>query len=258
MLDYDPAFQEKLFDFIKYYDSFNLITILIEISTYLIVGFLFYHGFKKYGIKKMSLYFLGIFFLGTIVEHYMILSGFYTEYILHSTKTYYYNLHLYTFWIGAVPIVVPLAWFILTYSSYQIAETVFLQEKKHVLLKRALLAGMLGMTIDFIIDPIIIRRSGWIWLNNLGDTFWFLQVPMTNFLGFFLIVSSFNYYFVWFWESFIPKRTSWHQLIHIIVYFVMILIPFLIVVILLIGFVILQAIFGLNGIDLSWWPWLNN
>ena len=219
MLDYDPAFEEKLFDFIKYSDNFNLTTILIEISVYLIVGLLFYHGYKKYSIKKISLYFSGIFLLGAIVEHYMVLSGFYTEYVLHSTKTYYYNLHLYMFWIGIIPVVVLLSWFVLAYSSYQIVEIVFFQEKKHILLKRALLAGMLGTTIDFIIDPIVIRRSGWIWLNNLGDTFWFLQVPLTNFLGFFLIVASFNYYFVWHWEKFILKRSSWHPEIQIMVYF---------------------------------------
>jgi len=258
MVDYDSNFASMLFNFIKYPDSFNLTTILIEISVYLIVGLLFYHGYKKYGMRKISLYFFGIFFLGAIVEHYMILSGFYSDYVLHSTKTYYYNFHLYMFWIGIIPTVVLLSWFVLAYSSYNIVEAVILQEKKHVLLKRALLAGMLGTTIDFIIDPIVIRRSGWIWLNNLDDTFWFLQVPMTNFLGFFLIVASFNYYFRWHWEKFVPRRTFKHPKIQIMVYFIIIFIPFLIVFFLIIGLVILQAIFGLNGIDLSWWTWLNS
>ncbi len=256
-LDYDPNFEEMLWDIIKYPDSINSVSITIELTTLAILLMLFYHGVKKYGWQRVLLYFLGGFTLTALEENFMVTVGYFENMPLHSTKTYYYNMHSYILWVGAVPLVVMMAWFILTYSSYHIVESVIPTDKRRWLFKRVLLAGMLGTTIDFILDPIVIRRHGWIWLTELEETFWFLQVHVTNFLGFFLLVASFNYFFVWYWERFIPKRKKWPPAVRVIVYFVMVFIPILFVVAVIIIVVILQAILGLNGIDISWWEWLN-
>ena len=102
MADYDPLFYEKLFNFIKYLDSFRLGSI-IEIITYLLVAVLIYHGYKKYGKKKIALYFLGGFLLTGIEENFMVIQGYF---YLFGGPTYYYNFHSYMFWIGAIPLVV--------------------------------------------------------------------------------------------------------------------------------------------------------
>jgi len=251
MADYDPLFFEKLLSFVKYLDSFSLRNIT-EIVTYLLVALLIYHGYKKYGKTKIILFFLGGFLLTGIEENFMVIQGYF---YLFGGPTYYYDYHSYMFWIGAIPLVVMCAWFILTYSSFQIAELVIKNDSNKALLKKLLLAGWMGTSIDFVIDPIIIRKFGWIWLNAKEHAVWFLQVPVTNFIGFFLLVVSFNYYFVWYWEKYAPRHDTRSTLKINGIYFVMVLLPLLFVIGLIIIFSILFT--PLKGIDFSWWPWLN-
>jgi uncharacterized membrane protein len=251
MADYDPLFYEKLFSFIKYLDSFRLGSI-IEIITYLLVAVLIYHGYKKYGRKKIILFFLGGFLLTGIEENFMVIQGYF---YLFGGPTYYYNFHSYMFWIGAIPLVVLSAWFILTYGSFQIAEMVVSNESNKALLKKLILAGWMGTSIDFVIDPIVIRRYAWIWLNVKENAVWFLQVPVTNFIGFFLLVVSFNYYFVWYWEKYTPRHDTRSSIKTSAIYFILVFLPLLFVI----GIIIICAILftPLKGIDFSWWPWLN-
>jgi len=251
MADYDPLFFEKLLSFVKYLDSFSLRNIT-EIVSYLLVALLIYHGYKKYGKTKIVLFFLGGFLLTGIEENFMVIQGYF---YLFGGPTYYYNYHSYMFWIGAIPLVVISSWFILTYSSFQIAEMVIKNDSNKALLKKLLLAGWMGTSIDFVIDPIIIRRFGWIWLNAKEHAVWFLQVPVTNFIGFFLLVVSFNYYFVWYWERYATRHDTRSTLKTNGIYFIMVLLPLLFVVGLIIVFSILFT--PLKGIDFSWWPWLN-
>lgn len=251
MTDYDPLFYERILWFVKYSDSFRLGN-FIEIITYLLVALLFYHGYKKYGLKKISLFFIGGFILTGLEENFMVIQGYYS---LFGDPTYYYNYHLYMFWIGAIPIVVLCAWFVLTYSSFQIAELLISNESKKALLKKLIIAGWLGTAIDFVIDPIIIRRFGWIWLSPKENAVWFLQVPITNFIGFFLLVCSFNYYFVWYWDKFSVRHDGWSSIKLNSIYLVLVLVPLLIVIGIIIVFAILLS--PLAGIDFSWWPWLN-
>ena len=251
MADYDPLFFEKLLSFVKYLDSFSLRNIT-EIVTYLLVALLIYHGYKKYGKTKIILFFLGGFLLTGIEENFMVIQGYF---YLFGGPTYYYDYHSYMFWIGAIPLVVMCAWFILTYSSFQIAELVIKNDSNKALLKKLLLAGWMGTSIDFVIDPIIIRKFGWIWLNAKEHAVWFLQVPVTNFIGFFLLVVSFNYYFVWYWEKYAPRHDTRSTLKINGIYFVMVLLPLLFVIGLIIIFSILFT--PLKGIDFSWWSWLN-
>jgi uncharacterized membrane protein len=253
MADYDPSFGEKLFDVIKYRDAVNPQALSAELMTYFIVGLLLYHGYRKYGAKKIALYFLGGFLLTVCEENFMILKGFFTDSALYSERTYFYNYHLFVIWIAAVPLAVMASWFILTYSSFQIAERVIPENTNRFLLKRLLLAGWLGMSIDFVIDPIVIRDFRWIWLNDLDKTVWFLQVPITNYLGFFMLVISFNWFFVWYWERFVPKHPSLAGIKGVIAYFPLTLLPFCFTVIVIVIFAILS--FPLYGIDFSWWSW---
>lgn len=251
MADYDPLFLEKLASFIKYLDSFNLRNVF-EILTYFLVALLIYHGYVKYGKRKIILFFLGGFLLTALEENFMVIQGYF---YLFGEPTYFYNFHSYMFWIGAVPIVVMCAWFILTYGSFQIAEIVISKDSTRSLLKKLLLAGWIGTSIDFLMDPILIRRFGWIWLNEKQNTVWFLQVPITNFIGFFLLIISFNYYFIWFWEKYTVRHVNWSSIKANCFYFILVLLPLLFVIVIIIICSILLA--PLNGIDFSWWPWLN-
>ncbi|MHA1925205.1 MAG: carotenoid biosynthesis protein [Candidatus Thorarchaeota archaeon] len=249
MADYDPLFLEKLFAFVKYLDSFGLWS-TFEICGYVLAALLVYHGYRKYGRTRIILYFLGALLLTGLEENFMVIQGFFHVF---GGPTYYYNFHMYMFWIAAVPLVVPCAWFILAYSTFQIAGMVVSKNSSRALLKKLALAGWMGTSIDFVIDPIIIRYWSWIWLNDKPWAVWFLQVPVTNFIGFFLLVVAFNYYYVWFWEKYAPRHQKWSPKRTTATYFVMVLLPLLAVI----GIIILLSILftPLKGIDFSWWEW---
>lgn len=249
MADYDPLFLERLFAFVKYLDSFSLGS-FSEIFAYVLVAVLIYHGYKKYGRNRILQYFFGALLLTGLEENFMVIQGYYHTF---GAATYYYNFHAYMFWIVAIPIAVPCAWFILAYSTFQIAEIVIPKDSNRALLKKLLVAGWLGTAIDFVIDPIIIRELGWVWLNDQSWAVWFLQVPVTNFIGFFLLIVSFNYYYTWFWEKYAPRHETWSSRRMTTMYFVMVLLPLLAVI----GIIILLSILftPLKGIDFSWWEW---
>ncbi|MHA1906423.1 MAG: carotenoid biosynthesis protein [Candidatus Thorarchaeota archaeon] len=249
MADYDPLFLERLFAFIKYMDSFN-VSSLAEIFSYSLVVLLLYHGYKKYGRNRILLYFTGALLLTGLEENFMVIQGYFQ---VLGEVTYYYNFHQYMFWIVAVPFAVPCAWFILSYSSFQIAETIISSDSSRPLLKQLIVAGWIGTSIDFVIDPIVIRLWSWIWLLDQPETVWFLQVPITNFLGFFLLVVAFNYYFVWYWDQYSIKHETWSSKRKTATYLVMVFLPLLAVIGIIILFAILQTPF--RGIDLSWWEW---
>ena len=161
--------------------------------------------------------------------------------------TYYFNYHGYILWFLAVPIIVACAWFILTYCSVQIT-----QRLTKGFIKSALLGAFIGVSMDLMIDPIMIRRYNWIWLAEQDQAFWILQVPISNFIGWFLLIFSFNWVFYWYWNKYTKKKETWGNVKKIVLFYV-----FMYAILLLVEIVTVGATIGLeafNGIDISWWP----
>lgn len=249
MAGYDPFFREKLFDIIKYPESISIYTVIIEIIVYTLTALLIYHGYKTMGKKKILLFFTGTLLSTLLMENFWIIFGYQSQYIEGWPRNYYYNYHTYIFWIIAVPVTVVCAWFILIYSSSQIAEQAISTGK----LKKALTASVIGTTIDFVIDPIVIRRYAWLWLKEREETLWILQVPSTNFIGWFIIVATFNYFFMWYWSKFMERHENWGVLKTGAFFYMFIIVVLLFTLSLTLGFAILLIPF--YGVDLSWWTW---
>lgn len=99
---------------------------------------------------------------------------------------YHYTDALGTKFLGLVPYLVPIIWFMMMYPSYVIADRLAgakLSGWKRFLLLAAI--GGLAMTSwDLIIDPYMVRAGKWVWETNGA----YFGVPLLNFWGWWLTV----------------------------------------------------------------------
>ncbi|MHA1143334.1 MAG: carotenoid biosynthesis protein [Candidatus Helarchaeota archaeon] len=193
MTSYQPFFFEFFFLPIK---PFYIVTMLLtnpgvwimDAMTYGIAIMLIYHGSKKYDLWKMLLFFSGSFVYTGLEENFMIVAG----YFIPTQNTYQFNYHAYTLWFMAVPIVVCVAWFVIAYSSYEIMDYIFnnVEGNKGLVIK-SVLCGLLAMVMDLMIDPFQTRLRNWYWLNTPGEALCILGIPISNFIGWWILISCF-------------------------------------------------------------------
>ncbi|MHC1591012.1 MAG: carotenoid biosynthesis protein [Candidatus Helarchaeales archaeon] len=193
MTSYQPFFLEFFFLPIK---PFYIITLLqtnfgvwfMDAMTYGIAALLIYHGSKKHGLWQMMLFFTGSFVYTGLEENFMIVAGA----LLPTQNTYQFNYAGYTLWFMAVPVVVCVAWFVIAYSSYEIMDFIFsdLEGNKGLIVK-AILCGLLAMVMDLMIDPLQTRIQNWYWLNEPGEALCVLGIPISNFIGWWILISCF-------------------------------------------------------------------
>lgn len=244
---YDTYFMERLFDFIKYPEFISPSQIIYESLVYILAAICIYHGFKTFGRWKTLLFFFGSFFYTGFEENIMIISGkiFSDPVIPGFPETYAFNYTNYTLWILAVPLVVYVAWFVVAYSAVHIATYIF----KSGIVKQAALGGLIAMEMDMMIDPIAVRYSWWGWFAGEHDAIWILGqpgydfgIPISNFLGWFLLIFLFAIY----WKKITDKESKWGVRKTIIV-FSLGLIPFLIATVIVVGGLTI-LVSGLNGV----------
>ncbi len=85
---------------------------------------------------------------------------------------------------GLVPVLIPLAWFVMVYPGWAMARRIV--PKRGALRKAAVGAvGAFAVTAwDLALDPFMVKRGYWVWENGGG----FFGVPLHNFAGWWLTV----------------------------------------------------------------------
>lgn len=245
--NYDPFFLERLFNPIKYPEFITSTQIVYEMLVYILAAVCIYHGFKKFGRWKTLLFFFGSFFYTGFEENIMIISGKIAPTIIPEfPPTYAFNYQNYVLWIGAVPFVVFVAWFVIAYSSVHIAFYIF----KSGIWKQAALGGLIAMEMDMLIDPVAVRYAWWGWFPEASQAIWILGdpnignlgIPISNFMGWFALI----FFFAIYWMKLTDRKEKWGVRKCTII-FSLGLIPLLFgTVILLGGLTILMA--PLNGV----------
>jgi len=108
-----------------------------------------------------------------------------------------------------VPLLIPLAWFMMMYPCWLIAKAM---HKKPVV--QIAIAAWLMATWDLFLDPQMVNEGFWIWHTDSGTT---TQIPISNFFGWLLtativfevlhlslpkhIVTEINYPLAKFWQA---------------------------------------------------------
>jgi uncharacterized membrane protein len=144
--------------------------------------FLVYYSYKKNGTKKTIIYFLPIIIATLIIESAGVASGryYYPGYIIYLSVVG-----------GGVPLIIILAW--------SVNLVLFLNLGKHFISKIyqkrnylqiifiATVAGLFGVCLDLLEDPIAHYNNWWIWEETLKGVKFF-EVPLLNFIGWFLLI----------------------------------------------------------------------
>ncbi len=144
--------------------------------------FLVYYSYRKYGTKKTIVYFLPIIIATLFMESAGVAGG-----------RYYYPGYLVYISVvgGAVPLIIILAWSVnlflfMNLGKYFISKLYQRQNYLQILFI-SLAAGLFGVCLDLLEDPIAHYNNWWIWESSLKGIKFF-EVPILNFIGWFILV----------------------------------------------------------------------
>ncbi len=168
--------------------SYSLISLLVGIPyhsfftpllTLLAFIFALLHSYLNLGWKQAALLLALTFAVSLLFECVGVATGW-------VYGAYHYTNKLGTKFLGLVPLLVPVAWFMMTYPSYVIAYSIIPAVKK-TWLWRLLLAGLGAIIMtawDLALDPLMVAGGHWVW-EEPGAYF---GVPLHNFLGWWLTI----------------------------------------------------------------------
>ena len=164
--------------------------------TLLAFTFALQHGSQNLGWKRTLLLLFLTFAISLLFECVGVATG-------KIYGGYYYTDKLGYKFLGLVPLIIPVAWFMMTYPSYIIATRVVPAFKSTWLWRLAVAGvGALIMTAwDLVMDPMMVAGDHWVW-EEPGA---YYGIPLQNFLGWWLTT------FVTFWlfltlAHIIPKQ----------------------------------------------------
>ncbi len=99
---------------------------------------------------------------------------------------YHYTLKLGPLFLGLVPYLIPVAWFMMMYPSFVIADRLVPRAWRPGwrLLALAAVGGMAMTAWDLVMDPVMVSAGNWVW-DTSGVYF---GIPLQNFWGWWLTV----------------------------------------------------------------------
>jgi putative membrane protein len=208
-----PLLQELAMQWTSYHDDhlnqdvdYNPVLewIVLGVMGLLLVGMLVGAGFrialKDLPFQSMTLVFSvlvlihGIYMMGwrrgCTFFGVAVVVGFVMEYLGVKTGVifghYHYTDVLNPKILGTVPVVIPLAWFMVLYLSHQMANLLLTGRSvggpkgAWATFFAALLSGMILTAWDLVMDPVMVSDVGaWVWERGGG----YYGIPMRNFLG---------------------------------------------------------------------------
>ncbi len=182
--------------------TYSLLSLLVGIPyhsfftpllTLLAFIFAILHSYQNLGWKNALLLLVLTFTVSLLFECVGVATGW-------VYGAYHYTNKLGPKFLGLVPLLIPVAWYMMTYPSYIITRSI-MPAIKHTWLWRLLLAGLgaLIMTAwDLALDPLMVAGGHWVW-DMPGAYF---GVPLHNYLGWWLTI------FVTFWLFLTISRSS--------------------------------------------------
>ena len=130
------------------------------------------HSFISRGLKYTTTFILIVLPLAFLVEVIGTHTGFpFGDY------TYSHRLGIMLF---SVPLLIPLAWFMMMYPSLLIAQSL-----TTVRWKQVGIAAWLMATWDLFLDPQMVNEGYWTWHDSMNNPT--TVIPWTNFVGWFVV-----------------------------------------------------------------------
>lgn len=161
--------------------AFLFFFIITVLAVWLI---LFVFSLKIHGFKKTIRYFFPMIFISLFLETSALSKG----------NFYYPGYFMYISILGgSVPIIILLGWSVNLFLFTNIGEHViskFYNKKNFIqIVIISLIAGLFALLLDLLQDPIAHHNGWWVWNKSMAFVKFF-DVPLSNFMGWFLIISG--------------------------------------------------------------------
>jgi len=146
-----------------------------------LVGFLFamLHASQRGGWKRAGFLLVCVFVISLFFESIGVATGW-------VYGPYHYTLKLGPLFLGLVPYLIPVAWFMMSYPSLVMAEWLVPAGWKRLprLLAIAAVGGVVMTAWDTVMDPIMVAGGHWVW--DVKGAYY--GIPLQNFWGWWLTV----------------------------------------------------------------------
>lgn len=162
--------------------------ILFEFFLWLVFVVAIVDGFGRFGFKKGLIFFIPLVIYGWVLEESAIA-------IFHR---YAYTPDFIVTYLDA-PFAIAAGWTAILYSGLVIAEGMRLSR-----FKTALFVALWGLSIDFSMDALAVRFGYWTWFPPVDVVLPYFNVPVSNFVGWFIILSCFTYFHLY-------GRDTWYR-----------------------------------------------
>lgn len=152
------------------------------VNTLILFAFALLHGWQRLGWKRILLMFVTVTAVSLAFESYGVATG-------RVYGPYHYTDMLGPKFLGLVPILIPIAWFMMIYASYLIADLVVPAQYGSPTSRRLLVATVTGVAMtawDLAMDPMMVAGGHWVW-EVPGAYF---GIPLQNFWGWWLTTFS--------------------------------------------------------------------
>lgn len=166
---------------------------LLDLIPIALAAVCFYHARATLGLYPAMLFLCGSFFLTGLEENTWIFIGRYIHLLASVSPelasaggTYYFTRGF--FWWGEVPAYICLGWFFIAYGSVYVS-CILLPGSG--LWTRAALGGFLAMNLDLWLDPVQVSEAWQSWKWVASEPIKVLSIPLTNFVGWFLLIFLF-------------------------------------------------------------------
>lgn len=150
-----------------------------ELMTYTFSSLILVHGIYMLGWRRALVFFVLTLVISFTLEHIGVKTGW-------VFGRYHYTDVLNPKLLGTVPVVIPLAYFMVIYPSYMMANLIVRGQPTGkfqgwgLILLTSLLTGLIMTAWDLVMDPVMVHDvKAWVWERG-GDYF---GVPFHNFAG---------------------------------------------------------------------------
>jgi len=178
----------------------------VDFFTLFLGWLVFLHSRKHCGFWMSTCFLIGSFvFTGLEESMFIILGRFIPPGTVNLfgepiTGTYWFTKG--GLWFFECPVQACVAWYIIAYSCVLTAGRVF---PNRSLLFRAAAGGLIAMTLDLWMDPVVTTPEIVSWVWSKGGPLMFFGIPDTNFVGWFNLI----FLFAIFWEKLPKLKERW-------------------------------------------------
>jgi len=154
-------------------------SVMVPVCTLTGFSFCLLHAGDRLGWKNALLLLVFVFVVSLLFESLGVATG-----LIYGP--YHYTEKLGPKFLGLVPYLIAVAWFMMMYPSFVMAEWLIPSSWKGAgrLLSLAAIGGLVMMAWDVVMDPIMVAGNYWVW-DVQGA---FFGVPLQNYWGWWLTV----------------------------------------------------------------------